>query len=200
MRPSQLTTQVQRRRERHEEVEAAVELHPYHHELPMELSLAVSPSPVALLEFVAHALVRLDDGTIVGDPMEMTALDTLNWQMGKEAICASPKTVRVLSAEAHVNDLQSFERQGTRDDRVSVGSVLDFYGDETYKRFMRQVSRVLALGYYEADAFSAEKITNVHRDEVEASLIFVGFLVFHCPLKTDAVEIPQILNDASHRR
>ena len=31
----------------------------------------------------AHALVRLDDGTIVGDPMEKTTLDALNWQVGK---------------------------------------------------------------------------------------------------------------------
>ena len=31
----------------------------------------------------AHALVRLDDGTIVGDPMEKTTLDALNWQLSK---------------------------------------------------------------------------------------------------------------------
>lgn len=33
----------------------------------------------------AHALVRLDDGTIVGDPMEKTTLDALEWQVGKGA-------------------------------------------------------------------------------------------------------------------
>lgn len=29
----------------------------------------------------AHALVRLDDGIIVGDPMEKTTLEALEWQI-----------------------------------------------------------------------------------------------------------------------
>lgn len=29
----------------------------------------------------AHALVRLDDGTIVGEPMEKTTLEALNWEI-----------------------------------------------------------------------------------------------------------------------
>ena len=43
------------------------------------------------------------------------------------------------------------------------------------------------------------QINKVPRDDVEASLNFVGFLVFHCPLKADAVETLQMLNDSSHR-
>ena len=30
----------------------------------------------------AHALVKLDDGTIVGDPMEKTTLDGVEWTLG----------------------------------------------------------------------------------------------------------------------
>lgn len=31
----------------------------------------------------AHALVTLDDGALVGDPMERTTLDALEWTLGK---------------------------------------------------------------------------------------------------------------------
>ena len=31
----------------------------------------------------AHALVKLEDGTTVGDPMEKTTLDALEWSLTK---------------------------------------------------------------------------------------------------------------------
>ena len=43
------------------------------------------------------------------------------------------------------------------------------------------------------------QLNKILRDEVEMALTFVGFLVFHCPLKSDAVETIEMLNDSSHR-
>lgn len=37
------------------------------------------------------------------------------------------------------------------------------------------------------------------RDEVERDLVFGGFLVFNCPLKSDAASTIRMLNDSSHR-
>jgi cation-transporting ATPase 13A1 len=34
----------------------------------------------------AHALVRLDDGTVVGDPMEKTTLEALEWQISQGSV------------------------------------------------------------------------------------------------------------------
>ena len=43
------------------------------------------------------------------------------------------------------------------------------------------------------------QINKLHREEVESQLTFAGFLVFHCPLKPDAVETLKMLADSSHR-
>jgi magnesium-transporting ATPase (P-type) len=44
-----------------------------------------------------------------------------------------------------------------------------------------------------------EQINRLERDDVESELSFAGFLVFHCPLKPDAVKTLKALNDSSHR-
>ena len=51
----------------------------------------------------------------------------------------------------------------------------------------------------EMDAMSNDKIVHLAREQVESNLRFAGFLVFHCPLKEDAVETLKALADSSHR-
>lgn len=43
------------------------------------------------------------------------------------------------------------------------------------------------------------QVNKLARGEVENGLTFAGFLVFHCPLKADAIESLKMLIDSSHR-
>jgi len=49
----------------------------------------------------AHALVKLDDGTVVGDPMEKTTLDTLDWTFGKGEVLFPVFCSSTLSTSPH---------------------------------------------------------------------------------------------------
>ena len=71
--------------------------------------------------------------------------------------------------------------------------------DESCKRLTRHDSRVLALGLKEMDAMLNDNFVHLTREQVESNLRFAGFLVFHCPLKEDAVETLKGLADSSHR-
>lgn len=42
-------------------------------------------------------------------------------------------------------------------------------------------------------------MNGIAREKVECDLEFGGFLVFHCPLKPDAISTIRDLNDSSHR-
>ncbi|TCD66868.1 hypothetical protein EIP91_000766 [Steccherinum ochraceum] len=167
----------------------------------------------------AHALVRLDDGTIVGDPMEKTTLDALKWQLSKgEAIVpleASAPHRTVLHIRRRFQFSSALKRMSTVSSLANgklivsvkgapetikgmLAEVPDHY-DATYKHFTRRGSRVLALGWRSLDGMTMDKVSKLTRDTVEQSLTFVGFLVFHCPLKADAVDTLKMLADSSHR-
>ena len=59
-------------------------------ELPADLAnsknlvdVKEAPRATVLCLAAAHAMVRLDDGTVVGDPMEKTTLESLGWVVDK---------------------------------------------------------------------------------------------------------------------
>ena len=79
-----------------------------------------------------------------------------------------------------------------------LASIPDGY-DETCKWLTRHGSRVLALRSKDMDAMSNDRIVHLAREQVGSNLRFAGFLVFHCPLKEDAVETLKGLADSSHR-
>ncbi|PWN52150.1 endoplasmic reticulum Ca-transporting P-type ATPase [Violaceomyces palustris] len=171
----------------------------------------------------AHALVLLEDG-LVGDPMEKTTLEALNWKLNKGDVI-TPTDLKEAPYKAQVNVRRRFQFSSALKRMSTVSLVMDQNGsrrtfaavkgapetlktmyrhlpaqyDETYKGFTRRGSRVLALGHKFMDETNANAINNLSRDQVESGLEFAGFLVFHCPLKPDAVSSIKQLNDSSHR-
>lgn len=179
----------------------------------------------------AHALVRLDEGDIVGDPMEKATLTSLGWTVGKNDTLQSTNkaggahgTVQIKrrfqfsSALKRQSSVAMVHGTDTRTGKKVKGTFAGVKGapetimkmlvevpadyEETYKYFTRKGSRVLALAYKQLTVDSelgSSKINDLKREKVEADLTFAGFLVLHCPLKDDAKEAVQMLNESSHR-
>lgn len=71
---------------------------------------------------------------------------------------------------------------------------------ECYLHFTRQGKRVIAMAYKPLpDVPSAEQLRHVTREQVECDLIFAGFLIFECPLKSDSSEVIAELIESQHR-
>jgi cation-transporting ATPase 13A1 len=74
--------------------------------------------------------------------------------------------------------------------------------DSTFKYFVTNGYRVLAIGFkwmdYGRNA-GPGFFRTLARSEVESELEFGGFLVFNCPLKSDALASVQELQESMHR-
>lgn len=182
----------------------------------------------------AHALVKLDEGDVVGDPMEKATLTALGWALGKNDVLASKPAVAAaggVSGTVQVKRRFQFSSALKRQSSVATINAIDpktgdkmrgtFVGvkgapetimkmlttvpkdyEETFKYFTRRGSRVLALAYKQLTTDSelgSGKINDLKREKVEADLTFAGFLVLQCPLKDDAKQAVQMLNESSHR-
>jgi manganese-transporting P-type ATPase len=182
----------------------------------------------------AHALVKLDDGEIVGDPMEKATVAALGWSLGKnDSLTARPSvaaaggiagsvqikrrfqfssalkrsssiaTVHASSSKMGTKMMGTFVSvKGAPETIVRMLSTVPKDYEETFKYFTRRGSRVLALAYKQLTTdheLGSSKINTLKRETVESDLIFAGFLVLQCPLKDDAKEAVQMLNESSHR-
>lgn len=181
----------------------------------------------------AHALVRLDEGDVVGDPMEKATLTALGWNLGKsDTLMHTPATAAAggtqgtvqikrrfqfssaLKRQSSVATVNAHDRNGAQLRGTFVGvkgapetimkmlSIVPSDYEETFKYFTRRGSRVLALAYKQltsGDELGPKKINELKRENVEDNLTFAGFLVLHTPLKEDAKQAVQMLNESSHR-
>lgn len=179
----------------------------------------------------AHALVKLDEGDIVGDPMEKATVASLGWTLGKNDALMSTAKAGSTTGNVHIKRRFQFSSALKRQSSIAFVNASDsktgtklkgtFAGvkgapetiqkmlvhvpddyEETYKYFTRKGSRVLALAYKQLTVDSelgAGKVNDLKREKIESELTFAGFLVLHCPLKEDAKEAVQMLNESSHR-
>lgn len=177
----------------------------------------------------AHALVKLDDGEIVGDPMERATLEAIKWQLGNNDLLSpkAPSNGPKPTGHRFIQIRRRFQFSSALKRQSSVAVVVEgakrktFVGvkgapevirkylskvpenyDETFKQYTRKGSRVLALAskYLSADQeLHANRINKLTREEVECDLEFGGFLVLNCPLKEDAKKAVIMLNESSHR-
>lgn len=152
-----------------------------------------APRDTSLCLAAAHALVRLDDGMIVGDPMEKTALEASEWQLQPGDRVSPPSSHGV--GELHVRRRFQFSSAlkrmstictvqkgpGSGKARISVkgapetikamlSNVPSEY-DETFKYFTRRGSRVLALAWKEMDNMSSDKVCLLFYFEMHSTVI-----------------------------
>ena len=173
----------------------------------------------------AHALVKLDEGEIVGDPMEKATLTSLGWTLGSNDTLTSKTTaahqvqikrrfqfssaLKRQSAVATVTGTASKKSRSTfvgvkgapETIRTMLVEVPPHY-EETFKYFTRNGGRVLALAYKylsQDSEIGQNRINDLKREDVEQDLLFAGFLVLQCPLKPDAKNAVRMLNESSHR-
>lgn len=176
-----------------------------------------APDTTSYVLGTAHALVRLDDGEIVGDPMEQATLKASKWVVGSNDTVerkSGSKTDKIhivrrfqfssalkrSAAISTINHLPNKYFVAVKGAPETIRGMLvdapENY-EAIYKSFTRAGSRVLALGYKHLD--NKINVSKIDRKDVESKLNFAGFIVFHCPLKDDAIETIKMLNESSHR-
>ncbi|KAG0664739.1 putative cation-transporting ATPase 1 [Maudiozyma exigua] len=172
-----------------------------------------APKKTNLVIGAAHSLVKLDDGETVGDPMEKATLRALKWKVEKNERITnielgavqimrrfqfSSALKRSSSIASHNGELYAAVKGAPETIRERLVNVPSNY-DDIYKSFTRSGSRVLALASKDLKKMSQSEVDDLKRENVESGLDFNGFLIFHCPLKPDAIETIKMLNESSHR-
>ncbi len=157
-----------------------------------------------------HSLA-VNAGNLIGDPLEKAVLETTGYAMIQNNALRSiegsssgrPGTILILRRfgfSSKLKRMSVISREAGSDDSW----VLTKGAPETVKQFLRPDSiphdyddvsmhhmalgqRVLAIAYRKITSKETEKqIEQLNREELESDLIFAGFLLLHCPIKTDS--------------
>lgn len=160
-----------------------------------------------------HALVFVDS-KLVGDPLEKAALKGIDWAYTSDERAiprkGSYKPVQILQRHHFASYLKRmstvvrvqdtyfcFVKGAPEVIQERLREVHPKYM-EAYKHYTCQGSRVLALAYKSIPDMPVGELRNLDRDFVESDLLFAGFAVFACPLRSDSASVLKELKNSSH--
>lgn len=180
-----------------------------------DLESDMTKVPVRTAEILAscHALVFVDN-KLVGDPLEKAALKGIDWTY-KSDEKAIPKrgggsAVQIVQRHHFASHLKRMavvvriEEEFFAFVKGAPETIQDRLTElppafvETYKKYTRQGSRVLALAFKPLSDMTVSEARSLDRDVVESDLTFAGFAVFNCPIRGDSANVLSELKNSSH--
>ncbi|CAH1786419.1 unnamed protein product [Owenia fusiformis] len=183
---------------------------------------AVSDAPLEAIQVLAscHSLAQLDDGDIVGDPLEKATLQAVEWNITKgDAVVPKKKgshplkifhrfhfssALKRMSVIAGYTPPGSVETdyiatvKGAPETLRSMFSHVPSHYDKVYLNMARRGARVLALGHKKLGSLSHQRVRDMIRGDIENGLTFAGFVIISCPLKSDSKSVIKEILHASH--
>ncbi|KAJ1386496.1 P-type ATPase [Sesbania bispinosa] len=180
-----------------------------------DLESDMSRVPVRTVEILAscHALVFVEN-KLVGDPLEKAALKGIDWSYKSDEKAVPKKgnghPVQIVQRYHFASHLKrmavivriqeeffAFVKGAPEIIQERLTDIPASYV-ETYKKYTRQGSRVLALAYKSLSDMTVSEARSLDRDMVESGLTFAGFVVFNCPIRSDSATILSELKGSSH--
>ncbi|PRP75201.1 hypothetical protein PROFUN_15964, partial [Planoprotostelium fungivorum] len=165
-----------------------------------------------------HSLKAMENGKVIGDPMEVASMKAAEWSVGRGDVTKSKmgQAVRIshrfhfTSSLKRMSAVVHLEHQGLVFRVVSKGApekiktlldpanIPDNY-DQVYKNYAARGCRILALASKNIPHLPIDKIRAMPREEAERDLKFVGFVIYECPVKEGSLECIESIKSSSHK-